>query len=40
MAETWNPEKHEKFTNYRRRPFADLTSRVGSSSRACAEVGP
>lgn len=32
MADTWNPEQYEKFSNHRRRPFADLTSRVGASS--------
>lgn len=32
MSETWNPEQYEKFSNHRRRPFADLTSRVGASS--------
>ena len=32
MSETWNPEQYEKFSNQRRRPFADLTSRVGASS--------
>lgn len=31
MAETWDPEQYEKFTNRRQRPFADLTSRVGAS---------
>ena len=32
MSETWNPEQYEKFSNHRRRPFADLTSRVGGST--------
>jgi trans-aconitate 2-methyltransferase len=29
---TWNPEQYEKFSKHRRRPFADLTARVGASS--------
>jgi trans-aconitate 2-methyltransferase len=32
VAETWNPEQYEKFSDQRRRPFADLTCRVGASS--------
>jgi trans-aconitate 2-methyltransferase len=32
VTETWNPEQYEKFSDHRRRPFADLTSRVGASS--------
>lgn len=32
MAETWNPDQYEKFSEQRRRPFADLTCRVGASS--------
>lgn len=32
MADTWNPEQYEKFSDHRRRPFADLTSRVGASA--------
>ena len=32
MADTWNPEQYEKFSNHRGRPFADLTSRVGARS--------
>src|SRR5450759_2085383 len=32
MAGTWNPEQYEKFSDHRRRPFADLTSRVGAGS--------
>ena len=30
MSETWNPGQYEKFSDDRRRPFADLTSRVGA----------
>ncbi len=30
MADTWNPGQYEKFSDHRRRPFADLTSRVGA----------
>jgi trans-aconitate 2-methyltransferase len=32
MTETWDPEQYEKFSDHRRRPFADLTCRVGASS--------
>ncbi|MBE3075530.1 MAG: methyltransferase domain-containing protein, partial [Actinobacteria bacterium] len=32
MSETWNPEQYEKFSDHRRRPFADLIARVGASS--------
>ena len=32
MGDTWNPKQYEKFSNHRRRPFADLTSRVGASA--------
>ena len=32
MADTWDPEQYERFSNHRRRPFADLTSRVGASA--------
>jgi len=32
VSETWNPQQYEKFSNHRRRPFADLTSRVGGST--------
>src|ERR1019366_7526831 len=32
VAETWNPEQYEKFSDQRRRPFADLTARVGARS--------
>jgi trans-aconitate 2-methyltransferase len=32
VADTWNPQQYEKFSSHRRRPFADLTSRVGTSS--------
>jgi trans-aconitate 2-methyltransferase len=32
MAGTWNPEQYEKFSDHRRRPFADLTSRVGANA--------
>jgi len=28
----WDPEQYEKFSSHRRRPFADLTSRVGASN--------
>jgi trans-aconitate 2-methyltransferase len=30
MTETWNPEQYEQFSDERRRPFADLTSRVAA----------
>lgn len=32
MTDTWNPERYEKFSNRRERPFADLTSRVGTAA--------
>jgi len=32
MTETWDPEQYEKFSDQRRRPFADLTARVAASS--------
>lgn len=32
MAEAWNPEQYERFSDHRRRPFADLTSRVAASA--------
>jgi trans-aconitate 2-methyltransferase len=32
VAQTWNPEQYEKFSDHRRRPFADLTARVAASS--------
>ena len=32
MAETWSPEQYDKFSHYRQRPFAELTSRLGASS--------
>ena len=32
MASTWNPEQYERFSDHRRRPFADLTSRVYASA--------
>jgi trans-aconitate 2-methyltransferase len=32
MTETWDPEQYEKFSDHRRRPFADLMSRVGANS--------
>ena len=32
MTETWDPEQYEKFSEQRRRPFTDLTSRVDASS--------
>jgi trans-aconitate 2-methyltransferase len=32
VADTWSPEQYEKFSNHRRRPFADLTARVGATS--------
>jgi trans-aconitate 2-methyltransferase len=32
VAETWNPQQYDKFSDHRRRPFTDLTSRVGASS--------
>jgi len=30
VADAWDPEQYEKFSNYRQRPFADLVSRVGA----------
>ena len=30
MADTWDPEQYETFSDHRRRPFADLTSRVAA----------
>lgn len=30
MADTWDPEQYEKFSDHRQRPFADLTSRIGA----------
>lgn len=40
MAETWGPGQYEKFSEYRRRPFADLTSRLGASSpEVVADLG-
>jgi trans-aconitate 2-methyltransferase len=32
MAQTWDPEQYEVFSDHRRRAFDDLTSRVGASS--------
>ena len=32
MADIWNPQQYEKFSDHRRRPFADLTSRVDASA--------
>jgi trans-aconitate 2-methyltransferase len=32
VADPWNPGQYEKFSDHRRRPFADLTSRVGASA--------
>lgn len=32
VADRWNPEQYEVFGDHRRRPFADLTSRVGASA--------
>lgn len=32
MADIWNPQQYEKFSDHRQRPFADLTSRVGASA--------
>ena len=32
MAETWDPGQYEKFSDHRRRPFADLTWRGGASA--------
>jgi trans-aconitate 2-methyltransferase len=46
VAETWDPEQYEKFSDQRRRPFADLTSRVGAGSPeivvdlGCGSGGP
>ena len=34
MPDTWNPKQYEKFADHRRRPFADLISRVGASAPA------
>jgi trans-aconitate 2-methyltransferase len=30
VADTWNPEQYEVFSDHRNRPFADLISRVGA----------
>ena len=32
MADIWNPQQYEKFSDHRQRPFADLTSRVGATA--------
>ena len=32
MADTWNPQQYDKFSDNRQRPFADLMSRVGAST--------
>ena len=32
VLDTWNPEQYEKFSHHRRRPFADLISRVGAGA--------
>ncbi|MEP7193596.1 MAG: methyltransferase domain-containing protein [Actinomycetota bacterium] len=32
MADTWDPEQYEKFSDHRQRPFAELMSRVGAST--------
>jgi len=32
MTETWDPEQYEKLSDYRRRPWAELMTRVGASS--------
>ena len=32
MVDTWNPDQYEKFSDHRNRPFADLMSRVSSST--------
>jgi trans-aconitate 2-methyltransferase len=32
VAQTWNPEQYEKFSDHRRRPFVDLTARVAANS--------
>ena len=32
MADTWDPEQYEKFSDHRQRPFAELMSRVAAST--------
>mgnify|MGYP001793882056 CR=1 FL=1 len=32
MADTWDPEQYEKFSDHRKRPFAELMSRVAAST--------
>ncbi len=32
MADAWDPEQYEKFSDHRQRPFAELTSRVAAST--------
>ena len=32
MADTWDPEQYEKFSDHRQRPFAELISRVAAST--------
>lgn len=32
MADVWNPEQYQKFSDHRRRPFEDLISRVGATA--------
>jgi trans-aconitate 2-methyltransferase len=32
VADAWDPEQYEKFSDQRQRPFADLASRVGASA--------
>jgi len=32
VVDTWNPDQYEKFSDHRNRPFADLMSRVSSST--------
>ena len=40
VAKTWDPEQYEKFSDHRRRPFADLTSRVVTSApRTVVDLG-
>jgi len=40
VADTWNPEQYERFSDHRRRPFADLISRVGASApRTVVDLG-
>ncbi|HEY5248127.1 MAG TPA: methyltransferase domain-containing protein [Dermatophilaceae bacterium] len=40
MAQTWDPQQYEMFSDHRRRPFTDLNSRIGASSpRVVVDLG-